>query len=230
MDKLKALVVDDEINIQELIKYNLEENDFDVTCIDNGTEVIDICNSKSFDIIILDLMLPGKNGLDVCRELRLLGYNTPIIILTAKTDEIDKIIGLEFGADDYVTKPFSVRELLARIRAVLRRTDQKQSTINEEENNRIITLGKLQINKDSHEVHMGKKIVELTLKEYELLLTLVSNKGHVLTRDRLLELVWGYEYEGETRTVDVHIRYLRKKLGDNEDIIQTIRGVGYKVK
>ena len=230
MDKLKALVVDDEINIQELIKYNLEENDFEVTCVDNGTEVIDICNSKSFDIIILDLMLPGKNGLDVCRELRLLGYNTPIIILTAKTDEIDKIIGLEFGADDYVTKPFSVRELMARIRAVLRRTDQKQSTVNEEENNRIITLGKLQINKDSHEVHMGKKAVELTLKEYELLLTLVSNKGRVLTRDRLLELVWGYEYEGETRTVDVHIRYLRKKLGDNEDIIQTIRGVGYKVK
>ncbi|MEI8216366.1 MAG: response regulator transcription factor [Eubacteriales bacterium] len=230
MDKLKALVVDDEINIQELIKYNLEENDFEVTCVDNGTEVIDICNSKSFDIIILDLMLPGKNGLDVCRELRLLGYNTPIIILTAKTDEIDKIIGLEFGADDYVTKPFSVRELMARIRAVLRRTDQKPSAVNEEENSNIIILGKLQINKDSHEVHMGKKIVELTLKEYELLLTLVSNKGRVLTRDRLLELVWGYEYEGETRTVDVHIRYLRKKLGDNEDIIQTIRGVGYKVK
>lgn len=229
MDKLKALVVDDEINILELIKYNLEENDFDVICVDNGLKVIDACSQTNFDIIILDLMLPGKNGLDICRELRLLGNNTPIIILTAKTDEVDKIIGLEFGADDYVTKPFSVRELMARIKAVLRRTDTNTTNTSKEEMN-IIKHGNLIINTDSHEVQIRGRIIELALKEFELLLTLVQNKGRVLTRDRLLEIVWGYEYEGETRTVDVHIRYLRKKLGDDEDIIQTIRGVGYKIK
>jgi two-component system alkaline phosphatase synthesis response regulator PhoP len=229
MEKLKALVVDDEINILELIKYNLEENEFDVTCIDNGLKAIETCNQNNFDIIILDLMLPGKNGLDICRELRLLGNKTPIIILTAKTDEVDKIIGLEFGADDYVTKPFSVRELMARVKAVLRRTDTSAINNSKEEMN-IIKLGDLIINTDSHEVQIKGKIIGLALKEFELLLTLVQNKGRVLTRDRLLEIVWGYEYEGETRTVDVHIRYLRKKLGDDEDIIQTIRGVGYKIK
>lgn len=229
MEKLKALVVDDEINILELIKYNLEENDFDVQCIDNGGKVIEVCQQNYFDIIILDLMLPGKNGLDICKELRLLKNKTPIIILTAKTEEIDKIIGLEFGADDYVTKPFSVRELMARIRAVLRRVEVNSNVDSEKEKD-IVRLGKLVIDKDSHEVQIDGKTIELKLKEFELLLTLVVNRGRVLTRDRLLQLVWGYEYEDETRTVDVHVRYLRKKLGEDEDIIQTIRGVGYKIK
>jgi two-component system alkaline phosphatase synthesis response regulator PhoP len=177
-------------------------------------------------LILLDIKLPGKNGYDICRELRNEGNNTPIIMLTAKNDEIDKVLGLEFGADDYISKPFGIRELMARINAVLRRYDDRENK------NQTINVDDLHINEDRHEVSINGKTVELTLKEFDLISFLAKNRGIVFTRDQLLDKVWGIDYAGETRTVDVHIRYLRRKLGldENEDkYIQTIRGKGYKM-
>jgi len=178
------------------------------------------------DLILLDIMLPGKNGYDICRELRGEGNNIPIIMLTAKSDEVDKVLGLEFGADDYISKPFGIRELMARIKAVLRRYEDQTLS------DHLMVIGDLTINTDRHEVTVEGRKIELTLKEFELLCFMSAHRGYVFTRDQLLDKVWGIEYVGETRTVDVHIRYLRKKLGkdgDEEKYIQTIRGKGYKM-
>ena len=179
------------------------------------------------NLILLDLMIPGKDGYDVCKEIRSTKevMNTPIIMLTAKSEEIDKILGLELGADDYITKPFSVRELLARVKAVLRRF----SIVESEEN--VLVFGDLTVDFEKREVLIKNNKLELTLKEFELLEILIKNKGKILTRDTLLDKIWGYEYIGETRTVDVHIRYLRKKIESddkNPKFIETIRGVGYR--
>ncbi|SHK10735.1 response regulator transcription factor [Paramaledivibacter caminithermalis] len=225
MEKRRVLVVDDEQHILELIQFNLESNGFDVYTCDNGEDAVRIANNEEFDLIILDIMLPGIDGIEVCKRIRdINGKNIPIIMLTAKGEENDKIKGLDIGADDYMTKPFSIRELLARIRAVLRRTDKKN-------NDNIIKVKNLIIDIEKHEVKKDNALLELTLKEFELLKMLAKNKGKVLSRDVILDKIWGYEYFGDTRTVDVHIRHLRKKIDDNDGIfIETVRGVGYKIR
>lgn len=227
MSDEKILIVDDEQNIVELIKFNLESSGYKVACAYNGQDAIDIAKKEQPSLILLDLMLPVKDGFEVCKEVRrdTLISNTPIIMLTAKGEELDKILGLELGADDYITKPFSVRELIARVKAILRRTKYAST------NDNCITIQNLSIDFLKHEVKKDGIIVDLTLKEFELLEHLVKNRGKVLTRDILLDKIWGYEYIGETRTVDVHIRHLRKKIEDDDSkpkFIETIRGIGYR--
>lgn len=224
----KILIIDDELHIVELLKYNLEANGYKVIFSLNGREGLMIANEKSPDLILLDVMLPELDGFDVCKELKRNKetQTVPIIMLTAKGEEFDKILGLELGADDYITKPFSVRELIARIKAVLRRNVK-------EEQEQVLSFGELTIYLDKHEVLKKGEKAELTLKEFELLKLLVMNKGKVLTRDFLLDKVWGYEYYGETRTVDVHVRHLRQKIEDDDSnprYIETVRGIGYKFK
>ena len=223
----KILVVDDEENIAELISYNLTSNGYKVIIANNGNDAVKLAVEEKPKLILLDLMIPGKDGYDVCKEIRSNSEirNTPIIMLTAKSEELDKILGLELGADDYITKPFSVRELLARVKAVLRRF-----SISEPESN-VLVFGNLTADFDKREILVNDKKLDLTLKEFELLEILIRNKGKILTRDTLLDKIWGYEYIGETRTVDVHIRYLRKKIeldDKNPKLIETIRGVGYR--
>ena len=222
----KVLIKEDEPNIRELVLYNLGANGYDGIGADDGIMGITLVHTEKPDLILLDIMLPGKNGYDICRELRSEGNKTPIIMLTAKNDEIDKVLGLEFGADDYISKPFGIRELMARINAVLRRYDDNEIKDN------MVVIDDLCIYVDRHEITINGKSVELTLKEFDLISFLAKNRGLVFTRDQLLDKVWGIDYAGETRTVDVHIRYIRRKLGldENEDkYIQTIRGKGYKM-
>ena len=223
----KILVVDDEEHIAELISYNLTSNGYKVITANNGNDAVKLAVEEKPNLILLDLMIPGKDGYDVCKDVRSNSEirNTPIIMLTAKSEELDKILGLELGADDYITKPFSVRELLARVKAVLRRF-----SISEPESN-VLVFGNLTADFDKREILVNDKKLDLTLKEFELLEILIRNKGKILTRDILLDKIWGYEYIGETRTVDVHIRYLRKKIeldDKNPKLIETIRGVGYR--
>ena len=223
----KILVVDDEEHIAELISYNLTSNGYKVITANNGNDAVKLAVEEKPNLILLDLMIPGKDGYDVCKDIRSNSEirNTPIIMLTAKSEELDKILGLELGADDYITKPFSVRELLARVKAVLRKF-----SISEPESN-ILIFGNLTADFDKREILVNDKKLDLTLKEFELLEILIRNKGKILTRDTLLDKIWGYEYIGETRTVDVHIRYLRKKIeldDKNPKLIETIRGVGYR--
>lgn len=221
----QILIVEDESNIRELISYNLKNNSYKVLEAEDGVQGLELSLREKPDLILLDVMLPGMNGMDICKELRNRGSKIPIIILTAKNEDIDKVMGLELGADDYMTKPFSVHELMARIKAVLRRAEQRIEV-------KKITKGGLTIDIDRHEVLLNGKPVDLSLKEFDLLKTLAENKGMVMTRDQLLDKVWGIDYDGENRTVDVHIRYLRRKLEDKEAdsvYIQTIRGMGYKM-
>ena len=223
----KILVGDDEEHIAELISYNLTSNGYKVITANNGNDAVKLAVEEKPNLILLDLMIPGKDGYDVCKDVRSNSEirNTPIIMLTAKSEELDKILGLELGADDYITKPFSVRELLARVKAVLRRF-----SISEPESN-VLVFGNLTADFDKREILVNDKKLDLTLKEFELLEILIRNKGKILTRDTLLDKIWGYEYIGETRTVDVHIRYLRKKIeldDKNPKLIETIRGVGYR--
>lgn len=227
MAQEKILVVDDESHIVELISYNLNSAGYKVVTANNGLDAVKIAIEEKPALILLDLMIPGMDGFDVCKEIRgnkeLKG--TSIIMLTAKGEEFDKILGLELGADDYITKPFSVRELLARVKAVLRRV----GTMKEE--NEIFKVGSLKVNFERREVLINDSKVDLTLKEFELLDILIKNRGKILTRNTLLDKIWGYEYIGETRTVDVHIRYIRKKIEEddkNPKLIETIRGVGYR--
>ena len=228
-DMKKILIIEDEPNIRELILYNLKTNGYDGIAAEDGVMGITMVQRERPDLILLDIMLPGKTGYEICKELREEGDNTPIIMITAKTDELDKVTGLEYGADDYISKPFGIRELMARIKAVLRRYEVTSSSGHDT----IISVGDLSMNVECHEVKVGDRIVDLTLREFELLKYLVENRGHVFTRDQILNNVWGIDYAGETRTVDVHIRHLRQKLsdGDNEEkYIETIRGKGYKVR
>ncbi|WP_026476385.1 response regulator [Alkaliphilus transvaalensis] len=225
----KILVVDDEEHIAELIKFNLEKNGFEVTTRDNGEDCIKFLEENNVDLVVLDLMLPGIDGFEVCKTIRRIDglEKLPIIMLTAKSEETDRILGLELGADDYVAKPFSVRELIARIKAVLRRADTKQ-----EVKAKVLEVKDLVMDTEKHIVTVEGTEIDLTLKEFELLKILIENRGKVLSRNLLLDEVWGYDYYGETRTVDVHIRHLRKKIKDDETgkYIETIRGVGYKMK
>ncbi|MDP4144667.1 MAG: response regulator transcription factor [Bacillota bacterium] len=222
----KILIVDDEEHILELIKFNLENNGYKVICADNGVDALRMAKQEVPQLVLLDLMLPGMDGYDVCREIRRDSNiaNIPVIMITAKCEELDKILGLELGSDDYITKPFSVRELLARVKAILRRTKVQYMDSS-------YSFGQVTIDFQKHEVSKAGEKVELTLKEFELLQILIKNKGRVMTRDFLLDKIWGYEYIGETRTVDVHIRHLRQKIEDddkNPKYIETIRGIGYR--
>lgn len=224
----KILVVDDELYIVELLKYNLETNGYKVIHALNGKDGLTQAYEKKPALILLDVMLPEMDGFDVCKQIKKNKEteNIPIIMLTAKGEEFDKILGLELGADDYITKPFSVRELLARVKVVLRRNTK-------EEQSQSISIDNLVIDMDKHEVLKSGNKIDLTLKEFELLRLLILNKGKVLTRDFLLDKVWGYEYYGETRTVDVHVRHLRQKIEDDDKsprYIETVRGIGYKFK
>ncbi len=223
----KILVVDDEQSIVELIKFNLEKEDWQVVTAYDGDEALDVFRRENPDLVLLDIMLPIMDGWQVCKELRETS-SVPIIMLTAKGDEPDKIKGLEIGADDYVTKPFSPKELVARVRVALRRASTASPP-----SQHVVTLQGLRIDIDRHQVTLDDEPLVLTPKEFDLLLLLVQNKGKVLTRDMLLEKVWGYDYGGETRTVDVHIRRLRQKMGEDPSrprYIHTVHGVGYKVE
>ncbi|BDR66764.1 DNA-binding response regulator [Clostridium tetani] len=226
MSQDKILIVDDEEHIRELLRYNLEKEGYKIFCAENGKEALEIAKEKKPTLILLDVMLPQMDGYDVCKEIRKDNSisTTPIIMITAKGEELDKVLGLELGADDYITKPFSIRELIARIKAVLRRTLLKST---EEP----FKFESLKMDFEKHEVMKDGEKVDLTLKEFQLLEILIKNKGRVLTREYLLDKIWGYEYIGETRTVDVHIRHLRQKVEDddkNPKYIETIRGVGYR--
>jgi len=227
MSEEKILIVDDEAHIRELISFNLNNKGYKTISTDNGVSALKIIKEEKPALILLDLMLPGMDGFDVCKEVRRDSEisSTPIIILSAKGEEFDKVLGLELGADDYMTKPFSVRELLARVKAVMRRTSASS------QESKVITFKDITVDFEKHEVKKEGKKVDLTLKEFELLEILVKNKGRVMTRDFLLDKIWGYEYVGETRTVDVHIRHLRQKIEEddkNPRFIETIRGVGYR--
>lgn len=228
----KVLIIEDEQNIQELLSFNISNAGYDVRVSDNGNDGLAKAFSESPDLIILDLMLPDMDGFEVCKRLKsdVKTKMIPIIILTAKSEELDKILGLELGADDYITKPFSIRELLARIKVVLRRGKvEDDEKVNNEES--IIKIGDMEIDCEKFTVTKNGNPLDLTLKEFELLKLLVLNKDKVLTRDFLLDKVWGYEYSGETRTVDVHIRHLRRKIEKDDNYpqyIETVRGVGYK--
>ncbi len=203
----KILIVDDEEHIVELLHFNLVNAGYEVLSANNGIDAVKIAKAEKPSLLLLDLMLPGMDGFDVCKEIKRDSEmkKTSIIMLTAKGEELDKILGLELGADDYITKPFSVRELLARVKAVLRRT----SSFNEAEDD-VYNSENLKVDFERHEVYVNDRKVDLTLKEFELLQILIKNKGRILKRETLLDKIWGYEYIGETRTVDVHIRYLKE--------------------
>ncbi len=225
----KILIIEDDEHIIELLKFNVENNGYQVSFATEGHEGLNKAINELPDLILLDLMLPGIDGIDICNKLKNKDRtkDIPIIMLTAKGHETDKILGLEIGADDYIVKPFSVRELMARVKVVLRRYSKDSSAAVTAK----IVIGDIVIDNEKHEVIKNGDVVKLTLKEYQLLEFLAENRGKVLSRNALLDRVWGYDYFGETRTVDVHIRHLRKKIDDpNADIIETIRGVGYKIR
>jgi two-component system, OmpR family, alkaline phosphatase synthesis response regulator PhoP len=229
----KVLVVDDEQNILTLLQYNLEQNGFEVVTATDGEMGRDLAVSLNPDFIVLDLMLPKLDGIEVCKQLRQQKVSTPILMLTAKDDEFDKIIGLELGADDYMTKPFSPREVVARVKAILRRTQVPVNQPTQDEEKDFIQISNLKIYPNKYEAFMEDELIELTPKEFELLMYLVTNKGRVLTRDQLLSAVWNYDFAGDTRIVDVHISHLREKIEKNSKkpvFIKTIRGIGYKLE
>ena len=228
----KVLVVDDEQSILTLLQYNLEQAGYDVITAVDGEEALQLAEKEEPHLIVLDLMLPKLDGIEVCKLIRQRKMDIPIIMLTAKDDEFDKILGLELGADDYMTKPFSPRELLARAKAILRRSNAKQSNEATEDEEAII-IADLIIYPQKYEIYFQKDKLELTPKEFELLLYLAKNKGRVHTRDQLLSSVWNYDFAGDTRIVDVHISHLRDKIEQDTRkpmYIKTIRGLGYKLE
>lgn len=222
------MVVDDEEKLNRLITYNLEKEGFAATSVFDGSEVMNLVRLQRPDLIILDLMLPGRDGLELCRDMRKANIKTPIIMLTARDDEIDKVLGLELGADDYVTKPFSVRELIARVKAILRRNQQKEDG---DDINQPVRVGSFSIYPERYEIYLKDKLLDLTLKEYELLEILLRNRDKVLKRDYLLQVLWDYADSVNTRVLDVHISKLRDKIEEdakNPRYIKTVRGLGYK--
>jgi two-component system alkaline phosphatase synthesis response regulator PhoP len=234
------LVVEDDAALRDTVAYNLRGEGYLVLTAADGVAALEVARQQPVALVLLDLMLPRLDGLDVCRQLRARPEtaNTSILMLTARGEETDKVVGLEMGADDYVTKPFSWKELRARVRALLRRGEQGPSvgvsgTDGAAPEGRVLISGDLHIDVDRREVHNGTREIELPARLFDLLVYMVRNKGLVLTRDRLLQHVWGYDYTGDTRTVDVHMRWLREKLEDdpaNPTLIQTVRGVGYRFK
>lgn len=224
----KVLVVDDEKLIVKGIRFSLEQDGMKVDCAYDGEEAINCAKENEYDIILLDVMLPKADGLTVCQTIREFS-EVPIIMLTAKGDDMDKILGLEYGADDYITKPFNILEVKARIKAILRR-NSKQSKKPQEPEKRVITVGSLRLDRDGRRVFVGTKEINLTAKEFDLLELMALNPGKVYGRESLLNTVWGYEYPGDVRTVDVHIRRLREKIETNPSepkYVHTKWGVGY---
>lgn len=228
----KILVVDDEQSIVTLLQYNLEQAGYSVITAFDGEEGLQAAVELSPDLVVLDLMLPKLDGLEVCKQLRQQKLNIPILMLTAKDDEFDKVLGLELGADDYLTKPFSPREVVARIKAILRRSQISNSIENNiDQEDGLISIGGLKVFPERYEAYFEEEQLELTPKEFELLLYLAKNKGRVLTRDQLLSTVWNYDFAGDSRIVDVHISHLREKIEQDTKkplYIKTIRGLGYK--
>ncbi|WP_318241663.1 response regulator transcription factor [Sporosarcina quadrami] len=226
---MKILIVDDEQPIRTLLDYNLKQSNYETVMAADGKEAILMVESENPDLILLDLMLPVMDGVEVCKTLRQRNINTPIIMLTAKGEETDKVIGLEIGADDYMTKPFSPREVIARVKAVLRRTgDRSENAI---ENGQVLTSGELTVHPEQYEVQLKGESLDFTPKEFELLVYFMQNKNRVLNRDQLLSAVWNYDFAGDTRIVDVHVSHLREKIEENTrkpDYIKTVRGIGYK--
>lgn len=221
-------IADDELNIRKLVSFGLKDSGFETAEFPDGTQLLNAVKQRAPDAIILDWMMPQPDGLAVCRMLREneATRSIPVLMLTARGEEIDRVLGLEIGADDYIVKPFSIKELCARVRAVLRRSARQEDSAE-----RVLESGELVVDITRHSVKKGNTSIELTVKEFDLLAMLMKNSGRVLTRDTLLDKVWGVEYYGDTRTVDVHVRYLRQKIEDNPDdpvYIQTVRGVGYK--
>ena len=222
---LKILIIEDEPDIRKNLEYNLSREGYSVLTAASIAEAEQLIYSNNLSLILLDLMLPDGSGLDLCKKMKSDPdvQNLPIIILTAKDDEVDKVVGFELGADDYVTKPFSVRELILRIKAVLKRGENKKDIVEIDRQ-----FGDLKIDIDSHEVYVDAELVNLTALEFKLLIQLVDRRGRVQSREQLLADVWGYSAEVTTRTVDTHIKRLREKLGSMGKYVQTIRGVGYK--
>jgi DNA-binding response OmpR family regulator len=226
----KILIVEDDRNLLESLAYNLRNDGYAVVTAADGAEALDVTRREKPNLVILDLMLPKMSGFEVCRVLRK-ETTVPILMLTAKVEETDKIVGLEIGADDYITKPFSLRELLARVRAILRRSRMVQARPGTE--GEPLKIGNLEVDTARHRALKGPTELALTPKEFDLLVFLARNKGFVFSRDKLLEKVWGYDFAGDTRTVDVHIRWLREKIEDNPKeprILLTVRGAGYKLE
>lgn len=225
----KILIVEDEHQLARFIQLELEHEDYETSVAGDGREGLTLAESGDFDLVLLDIMLPGLNGLEVLRRLRKAENNVPVIMLTARDSVMDKVSGLDMGADDYITKPFAIEELLARIRVTLR---QHRPSDEEKGKDEIISFKELSMDTARHTVTCGGKSLELTVKEFGLLQALLENVSIVLTREQLLERVWGYDYFGETNVVDVYIRYLRSKLEEVSDTkyIQTVRGVGYVIK
>lgn len=220
------LLVEDEHGIAEPVIYNLKQDGYTVTHVDEGPIALEIFNEQPFDLIILDIMLPEISGLDICRSIRKKS-NVPIIMVTAKDSEVDRVTGLEIGADDYVTKPFSVRELLSRVRAVLRR-----STITENLSDDIVTSGNIEISLNKYEAKVDGNIIDLTPREFELLYALCENKGNLMSREQIFDEIWGYSFVGNTKTLDVHIQRIREKIEEDPKKpkrLITVRGVGYKL-
>ena len=223
----KILLVDDDPTLVEGLSYSLKREGYEVAVAADGLRALECVREEQPDLVILDIMLPQLDGFEVCRILRAAGSKVPILMLTAKTEEVDKVVGLELGADDYLTKPFGLRELMARIRALLRRAQMLKEAAQEE----VLHCGDLEINVSSRTVRRGDSLLELSPKEFDLLAFLAKNRGQVFSRDALLERVWGHDWVGDPRTVDVHIRWLREKIEldpANPRRILTVRGVGYK--
>ena len=224
MEKIKILVVDDESRMRKLVRDFLVREDYEVLEAGDGEAALDIFyQEKNIALIILDVMMPKMNGWEVCREIRETS-KVPIIMLTAKGDEEDELTGFELGVDEYISKPFSPKILVARVGAILRRSGKAP------EEGKLLSIGGIVIDQTAHTVTVDGRQIELSFKEFELLCYLIENKGMVLTRDQLLSKIWGYDFDGETRTVDVHIRTLRQKIGEASRCIETIRGVGYKLE
>ncbi|MEG1345769.1 MAG: response regulator transcription factor [Acidaminococcaceae bacterium] len=224
----KVLLVDDEENIRMLVRFNLEKAGYAVVEAADGVTALDAVRTEAPNLVLLDLMLPGLDGLEVCRLLKSKPQTAglPIIMLTAKSEEIDRVLGLELGADDYLTKPFGQRELVARVKAVLRRSQGADKTCGHE-----VVFGELRLNRQQYAAYLGEEQLALTPKEFELLKLLTENPGQAFSREQLLTQLWGYEYYGDTRTVDVHVRHLRAKLERIPHIAQalaTVRGIGYR--
>ena len=218
--------VEDDSSIRELVVYTLDSTGFHARGFEDGKLFEEALAQEVPELVLLDIMLPGEDGMQILKKLKDSSRtkDVPVIMVTAKGAEYDKVMGLDAGADDYVTKPFGMMELVSRIKAVLRRSQKKET---QEEH--LLSYGEIQMNTGKHEVTAGGEVVQLTLKEYELLKRLIKNPNMVLTRDQLLEDIWGYDFDGETRTVDVHVRTLRQKLGNYGECIETVRGVGYRM-
>ena len=230
---IRLLVVDDEDRIRRLLKMYLEREDYVIDEAANGNEALELALANDYDAILLDLMMPEKDGIEVCRELRE-KKATPVIMLTAKGEEVNRVQGFEAGTDDYIVKPFSPREVVARVKALLRRVDMlNMASEKKEDDSECMTIAKLKIYFERYEAYLGDEMLELTPKEFELLAYLAKNKSRILTRDQLLNVIWNYDFVGDTRIVDVHISHLREKIEQDTKkpvYIKTVRGLGYKLE